>query len=56
MSKSKNYKKYDDFDDEDQYFDAKKPQHENRRAVKNWKKVWSEHEDDYDDVDYFHGK
>lgn len=55
MSKSKHYKKYD----EDQYYDdehlpGKKMHQERRRSVKNWKKAWSEHEDDYDDVDLFY--
>jgi hypothetical protein len=29
---------------------------ERRRPVKNWKKVWSDHSTDYDEVDEFYGK
>lgn len=27
-----------------------------RRPVKNWKKAWSDHTDDYDERDEFYGK
>lgn len=27
-----------------------------RRPVQNWKKAWSEHFEDYDEVDDFYGK
>jgi hypothetical protein len=30
--------------------------HGQRRKIKNWKKAWSEHEDDYDEVDDFYDK
>jgi hypothetical protein len=29
-------------------------EHVQRRQIKNWKKVWSEHENDYDEVDEFY--
>ena len=30
--------------------------HNRRREIKNWKKVWSEHTNDYDEVDEFYGR
>ena len=30
--------------------------HRPKRETKNWKKVWSEHTTDYDEVDEFYGK
>lgn len=29
---------------------------ERKRPVQNWKKVWSEHLEDFDEVDDFYGK
>lgn len=56
MSKSKYYNKFeDDYDDEDRHY-GKKLHQEHRRQVKNWKKAWTAHEEDYDDVEVFHSK
>lgn len=55
MSKTKYREKFDyeDFDDEDRR-QVKKQHQEHRRPVKNWKKAWTQHEDDFDDVDDFY--
>jgi hypothetical protein len=29
-------------------------EHQKRREIKNWKKVWSEHAEDYDERDEFY--
>lgn len=52
MGKTKYHEKfdYDDYDDDRQV----KKQQAHRRPVKNWKKVWTEHEDDFDDIDDFY--
>jgi hypothetical protein len=31
-------------------------EHHRRREIRNWKKVWSEHTNDYDEVDEFYGQ
>lgn len=41
-------------DHEDEYSDNKLRKGEKRRPVRNWKKAWSDHLDDYDEVDDFH--
>jgi len=41
-----------DYEEEDAH-DSKTKLDNRRRPIKNWKKVWSEHTDDYDDVDDF---
>jgi len=49
--------KYKNFDDEDEeVYPIKGKQQEHRRPIRNWKKVWNEHEDDYDELDYLHNK
>jgi len=58
MSKSKNhaYDDYDDYDDDEDYTRGKKLHKENRRSIKNWKKAWAQHENDYDELDDFYTK
>ena len=51
----------DDHNDYEYYEERKKikrvdSEHHKRRDIKNWKKVWSEHSDDYDEVDEFYAK
>jgi hypothetical protein len=56
MSKSKNHA-YDDYDDyDDNQYNVKKQQQSQRRQIKNWKKAWTEHENDYDEMDDFYSK
>ena len=53
---------YDDFDDYEPYEEKKgrirQPDSENhkRREIRNWKKAWSEHTYDADEVDDFYAK
>jgi hypothetical protein len=63
MAKMKsNSNHYEDFDDYEPYEEKKgrirKVDSENhkRREIKNWKKAWSEHPEDYDERDEFFGK
>ena len=42
----------DDYDDEDRRR-KKKLHQEHRRPVKNWKKAWGEHTDDYELLEEF---
>jgi hypothetical protein len=53
-SRNDNRKYYDDYDDENIF--GKKKEQKQRRPVKNWKKAWVEHEEDYVDRDEFFGK
>ena len=60
MKNSKN-RKSDLFEIEDDYADedfrpTKKKDSPRRRQVKNWKKVWGEHQTNYDEHDEFFGK
>lgn len=54
-SKTRKFDINDDYDDED-FRPAKKKDSPRRRQVKNWKKVWGEHQTDYDEHDEFFGK
>jgi hypothetical protein len=46
---------YDDYDEEDRKRNKKLHQ-EHRRPVRNWKKVWSEHSDDMEDIEKYYNK
>lgn len=51
----------DDHNDYEYYEERKKikrvdSEHNKRRDIRNWKKAWSEHTDDYDEVDDFFSK
>lgn len=43
----------DMYDDETGESKSNKKIQEHRRPIRNWKKVWSEHESDYDEYDEF---
>jgi len=51
----------DDSNDYESYEERKKikrvdSDHNRRREIKNWKKVWSEHTNDYEEVEEFYGR
>ncbi len=60
--KAKKFKIDTEYDDEREQFEielrrkSKAELLNNRRPVRNWKKAWSEHTDDYDEHDDFYGK
>jgi hypothetical protein len=61
MTKNKTIDIEDDSNDYEYYEERKKikrvdSEHHRRREIKNWKKVWSEHTNDYDEVDEFYGQ
>jgi hypothetical protein len=43
-------------DEEDDYRPSKKKDSPKRRPVKNWTKVWEEHQSDWDEMDEFYTK
>lgn len=58
--KNKNYS-YEDDDYDYEYEDRKKAkkadlENQKRRNIRNWKKAWSEHTDDFDEIDDFYAK
>jgi len=61
MTKNKTIDIEDDSNDYEYYEERKKikrvdSEHHRHREIKNWKKVWSEHTNDYDEVDEFYGQ
>lgn len=58
--KSFNYNTDDDFDyepyEERSKGKIKSTDNRVRREIKNWKKVWVEHESDYEERDEFHAR
>lgn len=59
--KSKKLKFNSDYDEHAEYENevrrkTKADIQNSRRPVKNWKKAWIEHTDDYDERDEFYGK
>ena len=52
-NKKSNHDRYE-YDDEEDYRPAKKKDSPRRRPVRNWKKVWAEHETDWEEIDDFH--
>jgi hypothetical protein len=54
MSKNGRNKNMQTYDYDDYEDDSKTKKQDKRRPVRNWKKVWSEHVDDYDEIDDFH--
>lgn len=66
MAKMAMKNKLTDYEDDDsndyEYYEERKKikrvdsDHNRRREIKNWKKVWSEHTNDYDEVDEFYGR
>lgn len=59
MKSNSNISDYDDYhDDLDHKKRIKKvdSEHNKRREIKNWKKAWSEHLEDYDEMDDFYAK
>lgn len=56
MKKHKsNQYEYDDYDDYDD-MPKKKSLSDHRRPIKNWKKAWIEHSDEYEDIEDFYKK
>lgn len=53
--KLKQFDGYDENDIEDRR-PSKTENLDHRRPVKNWKKAWSNHVEDYDEYDEFYGK
>lgn len=45
--------RFDDYDDESDYARSVREQRK-RRPIKNWTKVYTEHADEYDEIDDFH--
>ena len=61
MKTRNNSSQYDDFDYEpyeERKGKIRRPDSENhkRREIRNWKKVWSDHENEADEVDDFYAK
>lgn len=66
MAKMAMKNKLTDYEDDDsndyEYYEERKKikrvdsDHNRRREIRNWKKVWSEHTNDYDEVDEFYGR
>lgn len=61
--KTKKIGGYDDYTDYYEPYEERKgrikrvaSEHRPKRQVKNWKKAWSDHTEDYDDHDEFFGK
>lgn len=53
---------YEDDSNDYEYYEERKKikrvdsEHNKRREIRNWKKVWSEHTTDYDEMDEFYGR
>lgn len=50
---NQSYDEYEDDYETDRQNKGKKLSDHRRRPIKNWKKVWSEHNSDYEEVDDF---
>ena len=50
QNKKSNRDHNDYYDDEDDYRPAKKKDSPRRRPVRNWKKAWVEHQEDWEEV------
>lgn len=55
-SKSRNLKNEFDseYEDYNASLDSRKSSDKRRRPIRNWTKVWSDHTNDYDEVDDFY--
>ena len=53
---------YEDDSNDYEYYEERKKikrvdsEHNKRREIRNWKKVWSEHTTDYDEMDEFYSR
>jgi hypothetical protein len=62
MAMKKKLTDYEDDSNDYEYYEERKKikrvdsEHHRRREIRNWKKVWSEHTNDYDEVDEFYGQ
>jgi hypothetical protein len=54
-SRNRSDKHFDDHE-EDDYRPNKKKDSPRRRPIRNWKRVWNDKSNSYDDVDDFYGK
>lgn len=58
--KIKKFKIHNDYEVDEYEMEARRKTkadlQNSRRPVKNWKKAWSQHTDDYDERDEFYGK
>ena len=62
MAMKKKLIDYEDDSNDYEYYEERKKikradsDHHKRREIRNWTKVWSEHTNDYDEVDEFYGQ
>ena len=62
MAMKKKLIDYEDDSNDYEYYEERKKikrvdsDHNRKREIRNWKKVWSEHTNDYDEVDEFYGQ
>ena len=61
-TKQRNDFEYEDDSNDYEYYEERKKikqtqsTHKQKREIRNWKKVWSQHTDDFDEYDEFYTK